>query len=200
MQKVNDRRAAGKHSSGTRILHDTRAQVPSPKSQVPLESLAATLAARLAEQNKTLALAESCTAGLATALLAGVPGASRVLWGSYVTYTCEAKERMLAVPRALLERHGAVSAECACALARGALEQSGADLAAAVTGLAGPSGDGSETPVGTVWIACCRRGEEPRPQVFHFTGARNEVRLAAAEETLRAVWSLLENKAHDRSA
>jgi PncC family amidohydrolase len=145
---------------------------------------AAILVKRLASLGKTLVTAESCTAGLAASMVACVPGASAVLWGSFVTYTPDAKIRMLGVDENILKSRGAVSRETACAMARGALERSGAGCAVSVTGLAGPEGDGSPVPVGTVWIALARRGAEPEPFVFMFRGDRNDVRRQAAETAL----------------
>lgn len=130
-------------------------------------------------------VAESCTAGLVADLIAQVPGASRVFWGSFVCYSIEAKHRMLGVDRGFILKYGAVSRETVCAMAEAALIRSGADIAAAVTGLAGPDGDGSSAPVGTVWIGTALRGGQSRASVFHYTGSRNEVRLAAALDTLR---------------
>lgn len=130
-----------------------------------------------------IAVAESCTAGLVASLLGEVPGASRVLWGSLVTYTPEAKIALLGLDRELLERCGEVSQETALAMATGARGKSGAALAVSVTGLAGPEGDSSGLPVGTVWIGISSViGEEARE--YHFTGKRNQIRLAAAREAL----------------
>jgi PncC family amidohydrolase len=140
---------------------------------------------KLSSASLSLVLAESCTAGLTTDLLAQVPGASRVLWGSFVCYSIDAKERMLGIDGGLIRKYGAVSKETACAMAEAALGRSGADMAAAVTGLAGPDGDGSSVPVGTVWIGVAIRGGQSRGSVFHYIGSRNEVRLAAALDTLR---------------
>ncbi|MDR2068918.1 MAG: nicotinamide-nucleotide amidohydrolase family protein [Spirochaetaceae bacterium] len=139
---------------------------------------------KLSSASLSIALAESCTAGLAADLLVQVPGASRVFWGSFVCYSIDAKQRMLGLDGGLILRYGAVSRETACAMAEGALARSGVDLAAGVTGLAGPGGDGS-VPVGTVWIGVAGRGCKSRASVFHYTGSRNEVRLAAALDTLR---------------
>jgi PncC family amidohydrolase len=137
------------------------------------------------ERGLRLVLAESCTAGLAASLLAEVSGASRVLWGSYVTYTGKAKEGMLGLDPEILEKHGAVSRETALAMAEGALRGSGADIAASVTGLAGPDGDGSLKPVGTVFIAGVRRAGGPAEvREYHFTGSRNGIRRAAAGELI----------------
>jgi PncC family amidohydrolase len=150
------------------------------------------------ERQLTLALAESCTGGLVAASLSSVPGASNVLWGSFVTYTIDAKCKMLGIERALIEEHGAVSAETARAMARGALEKSGADIAASVTGLAGPDGDGSDTPVGTVFIAVAQKdltaknaknanNSKVKTMEYHFTGSREEVRSRAVETVLETL-------------
>jgi PncC family amidohydrolase len=142
-----------------------------------------------------LVTAESCTAGLVAASLANVPGASAALWGGYVTYTLEAKEAMLGIERALLDKFGAVSREPAGAMAQAALEKSSADIAVSVTGLAGPDGDGSSNPVGTVWIGVCRRGGvDARATEYHFgaTASRAEIRSAARSAALEAVNMMLE--------
>jgi PncC family amidohydrolase len=139
---------------------------------------------KLAASSRTLAVAESCTGGLVAELLARVPGASRVFWGGFVCYTIKAKVKMLGLDEESLERYGAVSGETARAMAKGALERSGADMAVSVTGLAGPGGDGTATPVGTVWIGTAARGREPEAVLFHYAGSRNEVRIAAAKDAL----------------
>ncbi|MDR0623741.1 MAG: CinA family protein [Treponema sp.] len=155
----------------------------------PAEAAAENLVNKLQAASWTLVLAESCTAGLAADLIARIPGASRVLWGSFVTYTVDAKTAMLGLDRDMIKKYGAVSRETACAMAEGALEKSGAPLAAAVTGLAGPGGDGSAVPVGTVWIATALRGAPTKAAVFHYRDSRNGIRnsaaLAVVEETLK---------------
>lgn len=108
---------------------------------------------RLRNQGLSLAAAESCTGGLIAKLLTDLPGASEAFVLSAVTYANEAKQAMLGVPESLLAEHGAVSEECARAMAEGALRISGADLSVAVTGIAGPDGGTKEKPVGTVWFA-----------------------------------------------
>jgi PncC family amidohydrolase len=147
---------------------------------VPAEAAARALVRGLEASSKMIVLAESCTGGLAAELIARIPGASRVLWGSFVSYTPEAKVRMLGLSRGILEKYGAVSRETACAMAEGALEKSGVFLALALTGLAGPGGDGSAVPVGTVWIAAAVRGEPVEAAAFYFEGGRNQVRTSAA--------------------
>jgi PncC family amidohydrolase len=154
--------------------------------------LAEALIRLAAEKGLRIAAAESCTAGLVANSLARVSGASRVLWGSFVTYSVEAKIRMLHIDRELIALHGAVSRETALAMAEGALAESGADLAVSVTGLAGPLGDGTETPVGTVWMGLARRGAPPLAELFHYGLPRNELREAAALDALRLLLRAVE--------
>jgi len=161
------------------LMHEARA-----------EELARQVAARLIEQRLTLALAESCTAGLVADLLARVSGVSAALWGSLVCYSPEAKQRMLGIERDFLERYGLVSAETAREMALRARELSGASIAAAVTGIAGPLGDGSGLPVGTVWIAAARQGY-CREKELHFQGTRAEIRTQAAAAVLAELLDLV---------
>ncbi len=107
----------------------------------------------LRAQGQTLALAESCTGGLVAHKLTAVAGSSDYFVGGVVAYSNVLKERLLAVPRETLVRYGAVSEETARAMAQGARSATGADLAVAVTGIAGPTGGSEEKPVGTVWFA-----------------------------------------------
>ena len=154
-------------------------------SEVDLQSRAQVLAEELIRLlhagSHSLVVAESCTAGIVSSLLARIPGASAVLWGSFVCYTREAKQSMLGLDPRRLGRFGLVSGETVCDMAVGALEKSGASVAAAVSGLAGPDGDGSKVPVGTVWVAAALRGKGiTGVREFHFSGSRNEIRLKAA--------------------
>jgi PncC family amidohydrolase len=150
------------------------------------------LVAFLTERSLVLAVAESCTAGLIADRIVRVPGASKVFWGSFVCYSPPAKIKMLGVESGILDRYGAVSAETAAAMAAGVLEKSGADLALSVTGLAGPEGDGSGTPVGTVWIGTALKKGPERTDVFHFTGSRNELRSKAALEAVNQILKQLQ--------
>jgi len=174
-----------------------------------IEDKAGKTAAKLVEEmtgrHCSLALAESCTAGLVSDLIARVSGASAALWGSFVCYSPEAKKRMLRIDGNILEKHGAVSAETAEAMALNALDIANVDIAASVTGLAGPLGDGSGAPVGTVFIGIARRKDggasgdgasgdaiaDVKP--FFFRGTRAEIRMQAAaavlEETLKTIGS-----------
>jgi competence/damage-inducible protein CinA-like protein len=139
----------------------------------------------------TLATAESSTGGLVAARLTSVPGASDVFLGSVVAYANGVKEVGLGVPREILEQHGAVSAEAAAAMARGARERLGADIAVAVTGVAGPDGGTEEKPVGLVFVhAVGPDGEEARRT--ELPGDREMVRGRATAAALHLVRRLLE--------
>ncbi|GAA5481597.1 competence/damage-inducible protein A [Haloferula sargassicola] len=124
------------------------------------ESLEQVVVRQMAEHGLKLATAESCTGGLIASRLTDVPGASAVLTHGWVTYANEAKVSQLGVSETDLADHGAVSEPVARQMAEGALRVSGADLAVAVTGIAGPDGGTSEKPVGTVFIGLARRGRE----------------------------------------
>ena len=126
-----------------------------------------TLAQKVVEENarvgRKLALAESCTGGLVCAALTDIPGSSAVLERGFVTYSNEAKIEALGVSQDLIETFGAVSVACAWAMAKGALERSHADVAVAISGIAGPSGGTELKPVGTVVFARVVRGEDAQP-------------------------------------
>lgn len=122
------------------------------------------LAERVIAENKaigrTVALAESCTGGLVCAALTEIPGSSLVLDRGFVTYSNEAKRELLGVPSDIIDAFGAVSPAAAWAMALGALKHSNADVAVAISGVAGPAGGTELKPVGTVVFACAIRGEE----------------------------------------
>ena len=158
--------------------------------KIHAEKKAEALVQKLKTHSLTVALAESCTAGMVSSLLANVAGASSVLWGSFVCYTQEAKVSMLGVDNDELSAYGLVSRETASSMASCALQKSGADIAAAVTGLAGPDGDGSGVPVGTVWIASAVREGKVTAREFHFEGSRNNVRINAVLTILEIIESL----------
>lgn len=145
------------------------------------------LARRVVEENRALgrriALAESCTGGLVAAALTEIAGASAVLDRAYVTYSNEAKMQCLAVSGDIIETFGAVSVATAWAMAQGALRNSGADVAVAITGVAGPAGGSALKPVGTVVFARATRGGagEPESEMRHFGDiGRGAIRLGAA--------------------
>ena len=148
---------------------------------------AETLLQALREKNMKLTTAESCTGGLVSALLTEIPGSSDVFTHGYVTYANVAKTSMLGVPADLIAWHGAVSAQVALAMAQGALKTSGADIAVAITGIAGPGGATEGKPVGLVHIACARVGVTPIQSRHEFKGTRAEVRLQALAKALELV-------------
>ncbi|HPD98484.1 MAG TPA: CinA family protein, partial [Synergistales bacterium] len=127
-----------------------------------------------------ICVAESCTGGLAGALLTESEGSSRAFVGGAVCYSNEAKIRVLGVDPGIIERFGAVSGECALAMARGAKKLFGADVAGAITGVAGPGGGSKIKPVGLVWFCVTFPGGE---KVFHriLGGQRADVRRCAAD-------------------
>ncbi|WP_114391632.1 CinA family protein [Oleisolibacter albus] len=131
-----------------------------------------------------LVTAESCTGGLIAGTLTAVAGSSAVVDRGFVTYTNAAKSEMLGVPAALIEAHGAVSEPVAQAMAEGALAHSRADVALAVTGIAGPGGGTATKPVGLVFIARARRGGEVLVERHVFAGDRDAVRLATVARAL----------------
>jgi nicotinamide-nucleotide amidase len=138
-----------------------------------------------------LATAESCTGGWIAKLLTDIPGSSDWFDAAAVTYSNRAKQVLLGVTADTLERHGAVSRECAQAMASGALARFDATVAVAVTGIAGPSGGTPDKPVGTVWIAWRRRGGERCAEVFHFDGDRDAVRRQTVVAALDGIRKIL---------
>lgn len=133
-----------------------------------------------------LATAESCTGGLISACLTEIPGSSAVLDRGFVVYSNRAKHELLGVPAALLERHGAVSKQVASAMAAGALQRSGTNIAIAVTGVAGPSGGTAAKPVGLVHLALAS-DERVREVRAVFEGDRHAVRSATLDRALAMI-------------
>jgi nicotinamide-nucleotide amidase len=136
--------------------------------------------------------AESCTGGLITGLFTEIPGSSDVVERGFVTYSNEAKEDLLGVPNNLIHRHGAVSEQVCRAMVEGALKHSLAQLAAAVTGIAGPGGGTAEKPVGLVFIAALKQGGEARVKELRLGDiGRSEVRLRTVAEALSLLQTLI---------
>jgi len=156
-------------------------------------SLQQSLVSLLKRTGRTLATAESCTGGLVGKLLTDVPGSSAVYLGGWITYADEAKIRQLDLDPDVLETHGAVSEQTARQMAAGALQRSGAHLAIAVTGVAGPGGGTDQRPVGTVWIALASgpaaNGDAPatHAMLYRLGGDREQVRDRTAKAALQMV-------------
>lgn len=158
---------------------------------VSIHALAQQVIDAASAQRLTISTAESCTGGMVSAALTDIPGSSAVFHRGYVTYANIAKSEMLGVSLALLGQHGAVSEPVARAMAEGALHAARADMAVAITGIAGPGGGSEQKPVGTVHFACAVRG---RPTVHahqQFGGDRSAVRLAAVEQALHLLKAAL---------
>jgi len=143
------------------------------------------LARRVVEENRAagrkIAVAESCTGGLVAAAITEIAGSSAVLDRGFVTYSNEAKKETLGVASDVIDAFGAVSIACVYAMAQGALEHSDADVAVAISGIAGPDGGSEQKPVGTVVFArAVRNAEEREAESKLFAGAdRSEVRRQA---------------------
>ena len=150
------------------------------------------LAQRLIERGFKVATAESCTGGWLAKCLTDLAGSSQWFLAGWVCYSNEAKQRDLGVRATTLQRHGAVSRATVRELAQAALQRSGADLAVAISGIAGPGGAVPGKPVGTVWFAVARRrGRSARIEtvVQRFRGDRDQVRSKAVRFALRRLYS-----------
>ena len=151
--------------------------------QEKLQELAARLGEALVARGWTLGCAESCTGGLLASVLTDASGASAWFHGAVVAYANEVKRDVLGVSQAILEAHGAVSRETVLAMARGVRHVMRADMAVAISGVAGPTGGTPQKPVGTVWMAW----EGPQGATvsrFHFEGDRLTVKRMAVREAL----------------
>ncbi|MBV9569613.1 MAG: CinA family protein [Alphaproteobacteria bacterium] len=143
------------------------------------------------EKRLRIATAESCTGGLIAGLLTDIAGSSDVFERGFVTYSNAAKTELIGVPAALIEEHGAVSEAVARAMAEGALAHSLADLAVAVTGIAGPDGGTAEKPVGLVNIAAARKGGALLHEEHRFGDiCRSNIRLKSVEAALKLLQRL----------
>ena len=145
-------------------------------SDEDLARLARETGARLRAGRDMLVTAESCTGGWIAKVVTDIAGSSDWFDCGMAVYSYEAKQALLGVRPQTLEEHGAVSRETVIEMVSGALVHSGATVAVAVTGIAGPGGGTADKPVGTVWIAWKRRGGYPKAEVFQFDGDRDAVR------------------------
>jgi nicotinamide-nucleotide amidase len=159
-------------------------------SDEDLRKAAMSLGERLRAARLTLVTAESCTGGWIAKVVTDIPGSSEWFDCGMATYSYEAKQAMLGVRPETLEFHGAVSRETVMEMVAGALVHSGAGVAVAVTGIAGPTGGTEDKPVGTVWIAWKRRGGYPFAEPFRFEGDREAVR----RQTVAAALAGLERR------
>ncbi|MCG7899817.1 MAG: CinA family protein [Candidatus Thiodiazotropha weberae] len=151
------------------------------------------LAALLRARGERLVVAESCTGGWVAKVLTDLPGSSDWFDRGYVSYSNQAKQSMLGVNAETLARYGAVSLQTVGEMTRGALEQSGADLALAVSGIAGPGGGSQDKPVGTVCFSWQMASRDPRLEQCCFVGDREQVRLQTVDHALHQLIRLIEN-------
>jgi nicotinamide-nucleotide amidase len=152
-----------------------------------LLALATALGARLREGRHRLVTAESCTGGWIAKTVTDIAGSSDWFECGLAAYSYEAKQALLGVRPETLEHHGAVSRETVIEMVSGALSHTGATIAVAVTGIAGPGGGTDDKPVGTVWIGWKRRGGYPKAGLFHFAGDREAVRRQTVAAALRGL-------------
>ena len=168
--------ASRKHADYETVLQgfeDALGEFIYTKSQLtPIELLCSFLK----DNKKTIATAESCTGGLFAAKITEIPGSSSFINGSVVAYQNEVKMNTLKVESETLEKHGAVSEECAIQMALGALDKLNSNIAVSITGIAGPTGGTPEKPVGTVCMAIVDDTGKQTSKTFKFNGGRNEIR------------------------
>ena len=163
--------------------------MPAP-ADTTLARLTARVAKKLCDAGRMMVTAESCTGGFLAKTLTDRPGSSECYDRGWVTYSNNAKHAQLGVRLADIHRHGAVSRTVALAMVRGALRHSKAQVAIAVTGVAGPSGGTPRKPVGTVWIAWAFRGRgrtRLRARRFLVRGGRDAVRRKSVAEALKGL-------------
>ncbi|WP_297838615.1 CinA family protein [uncultured Roseibium sp.] len=160
----------------------------SPNNLEELAPLSIAVLEGLIAAKKMVATAESCTGGLICGALTEIAGSSAAVDRGFVTYSNEAKNEMLGVPKDLIEKYGAVSKEVAIAMAEGALARSNADVAVSVTGIAGPGGGSAQKPVGTVHIAVAAK-DRPTDHLhcWFADNGRQSIRLATVRTALTSI-------------
>jgi len=154
-------------------------------------ALAGEVALLLTEKKLTLAVAESCTGGALCQALTDIPGSSAWFDRGFITYSNQAKVDMLGVSSTLLDQYGAVSFEAARAMVEGVRDHSQAELAIAITGIAGPEGGTAQKPVGTVFFGIGQKGQAVKIDKRRFKGEREEVRARSVEFVLKALLKTL---------
>jgi nicotinamide-nucleotide amidase len=156
-----------------------------------LRALAQKLGERLTAAGLRMATAESCTGGWIAKVMTDIPGSSSYFERGFVTYTNESKQEMLGVRAETLDAHGAVSAATVEEMVRGALEHSSADIAVAVSGIAGPTGGSAEKPVGTIFFAWGDGEGRIKTQHQRLDGERDAIRKKAVEIALQGLLQLV---------
>ncbi len=148
------------------------------------------VAKKLLTQEKTIAVAESCTGGLLANQLTNIPGSSSFFWLGIIAYDNKAKSRLLKIPTAILKKHGAVSLPVAELMAQNVRKILNTDFGIGITGIAGPTGGTKDKPVGLVFIAVANK-KRVLSQKHHFKGPRLSIKSQAADKALGMLFSLL---------
>jgi nicotinamide-nucleotide amidase len=158
---------------------------------IQLDDIIATMAKTLLAKKWRLSTAESCTGGLVSASITALAGSSEWFERGYITYSNQAKSEDIDVSQNLIEQYGAVSDQVARAMALGAKQNSGSDIALSITGIAGPTGGSSGKPVGTVCFAWVLANDQMVSETKHFEGNRQQIRQQACDFSLRKLLSLV---------
>ena len=158
-----------------------------------IELLAREVGDTLLQNHLVLTTVESCTGGWVAEAITSIAGSSSWFERGFVTYSNEAKQELVSVRKETLLQYGAVSREVAREMSLGGVDASRADLAVAVTGIAGPDGGTLQKPVGTVWVAWGNRSGKVREEHFQFDGDREAVRRATVEQSLVGILEFLKS-------
>lgn len=167
--------------------------MPSPATAAAIYPLSAQLGQQLLKRHWRVATAESCTGGGISAAITAVSGSSNWFEYGVVSYANQAKQRLLQVSVQTLDQEGAVSESVVRQMVQGVLLLSGADIAVAVSGIAGPTGGSPDKPVGTVWFAWALASGEVRTGLFHFSGDRQSIQQQSVVQGLRGLLESLES-------
>ncbi|MGJ8620687.1 MAG: CinA family protein [Methylophilaceae bacterium] len=159
-----------------------------------LTSLSTKLGRELLKRHYMLALAESCTGGMASSIITEIAGSSAWFDCGFVTYSNEAKQKMLGVSATTLQKYGAVSEETALEMALSAINHSQANIAGSITGIAGPSGGSEDKPVGTICFAWALKGGKTVTETHHFSGHRHGNRQLAVTTLLKGLLTMIDSK------
>ena len=162
-----------------------------------MQHLVEQLSALLMNKNMMLVTAESCTGGLLATTLTHGAGASKFYERGFITYSNSAKHEALGVPEETIEKYGAVSAQVAELMAKGALENSHAQLAISITGIAGPDGGSAEKPVGLVFFGFALSGGSAGSIEMHFKGTRNKIQSQATLNAIKHLITVLKDNPHE---
>ncbi len=160
-------------------------------NNIPISTLSHELGKLLKSKSWQISAAESCTGGGFSQAITEVVGSSAWFQGAFVTYSNPAKEEMLGVKHATLEKFSAVSRETAQEMVIGALQRSHANISVSITGIAGPGGGSPQKPIGTVWFGFASQKGECQTVVQHFTGDRQNIRLSSIAFALQHLIGIL---------